>query len=856
MIRLFAPLSLRHFQRRPFQTMLMILGIALGVATWCISVVVERSLDRALEQTRDPLSGTADIYISNGDAGMPKRLAELLRDLHGVRSVKCRMIKRATLPELDQTQVVLLGIDQGEEGEWDLPDVVINRFAAKRWAWSRTFGKQDVLIGRELDDKLNSLRNGFRLLVDGHRVIMSTQGIIDAAGPSSVLAGNVIVMPIDDVFRIVGRSDSVSRMDISVERSISTQLVVDEIRNKVGGLLRVCRAEDQARPTGDVMQTVKDGLSLGGFGAIPLGIFLVACITSVSIAERQRDAGVLRTLGATRFQVRILFLIEALVIGSIASIVGIGIGQLLAFVAINPLQQALSQTIVPVELREAGMTAGQILSAMGVGIAATLLGAVLPIWRGTAGNPIDVIKGSQPSLQAPVRWKTQVGAALFLVAVGVITAVYRSNLATHVGSYLGLLLPAMAALIIAPMIARSIQSLCHRAIPFVTWQLAMDSILGSPGRARFVTTAVALSVALVLQLAGVIRSNEAGVKRWVDRSVAGDLFVTSGGPLTASGQSRPMPKSLGQELKLLLPGSEVVPMRFRFVEMPSGPRVDRILVLSMDSARYVTANEKREPVLPDLSCFRELTQKGTMVISENYALLQNMKVGDSKYIPGSQGLVQLRAVGIVPDYSCARGTIMVDDHVHGMDFSDESADVLDLYLSGGTSPDDARRQLLAQSVVTREDLTILTHRELRSHILGMVGNLYGLAYAQEAIVGLVAVVGIAASLVVSTLQRRRELGFLRAQGATRSQIVSVVLAEAIILAATGALIGLFIGVGLDWYTQNVILADETGFPLPFQLPVIESILAVAISVLAAMIAGWGPAHYAARQSIAVATAFE
>jgi lipoprotein-releasing system permease protein len=121
---------------------------------------------------------------------------------------------------------------------------------------------------------------------------------------------------------------------------------------------------------------------------------------------------------------------------------------------------------------------------------------------------------------------------------------------------------------------------------------------------------------------------------------------------------------------------------------------------------------------------------------------------------------------------------------------------------------------------------------------------------------LVAVVGIAASLVVSTLQRRQELGFLRAQGATRGQIVAVVLAEATILSATGALIGLLMGIAMDWYTQQVILADETGFPLPFQLPVTEAILATAISILAAMVAGWGPAHHAAHQSIAVATASE
>jgi ABC-type antimicrobial peptide transport system permease subunit len=198
---------------------------------------------------------------------------------------------------------------------------------------------------------------------------------------------------------------------------------------------------------------------------------------------------------------------------------------------------------------------------------------------------------------------------------------------------------------------------------------------------------------------------------------------------------------------------------------------------------------------------------------------------------------------------------MVDENAHP-EFADKSADVFDIYLADDQSADSCRQQLLGESFAMQEDLTILTRTELRRHILSMVRNLYGLAYAQEAVVALVAIVGIAASLIVSTMQRQRELGFLRAQGATRGQIILLVLAEAIVLSFSGAIIGILLGLGLDWYTLNVILSEETGFPLAFESPSFEILLACLVSVIAAVVAGIGPARHAAWQPISIVTASE
>lgn len=855
MIRLFAQLSANYLIRHFMQTMLMILGIALGVATFCMSSVIENSLDRALEHSRDPLFGSADIYVSNGDTGVPKQLAGSLKRVPGGKSIKARIIKRGTVPELNGMNVLLLGIDHDEDRDWDLPGVTVKQFSTKNWVWSRTFGKQDVLIGHHLDQSLQSLRHGFRFAVDGRRTIVAAQGTIEASGASSPLAGNVIVMSMEDTHRLLGTSQHVTRLDIVVDSNSSRQSVLDAIRLKTDGLLNVNLAEHQARPTGDVMQTVKTGLSLGGMATLPLGVFLVASMTAVSITSRQKDIGILRTMGATCRQIQMCYFAEATVIGLIASIIGIPIGFGISILAIGPIQQALSEAIIPIEMKAVQLNGGNIVGALLVGIGATLIGAALPIFHGTSLSPIEAIKHRYENKSAEVPWQRQSMVAIILAIGGLISFFYRDALPDRWGSYTCLMLIAVAVVYIAPVVALQILRWLQRRIRQVSWSLALDSILGSPGRARFVMTAVALSVAVVVQLAGTIHSNERGVTRWVDRSIAGDLFVTSGGPLTASGQSRPMSKDLIGEIARILPKADIVPMRFRFVEILRKNHADRVLVLALDSKRYVTANKDRTPLLPDLDSFRELSSRGTMIVSENYAELQNLHLGETQLIPGSTGAIPLRCVGIVPDYSCATGTIMVDESAHP-EFADKSADVLDVYLGDDQSLDSCRQQLVDESFTTREDLTILTRTELRRHILSMVRNLYGLAYAQEAVVALIAIVGIAASLIVSTMQRQRELGFLRAQGATRGQIILLVLVEAIVMSFSGAIIGVLLGLSLDWYTLNVILSEETGFPLAFESPFFEILLACCVSVIAALVAGIGPARHAAWQPISIVTATE
>src|SRR4051794_17725199 len=132
-----------------------------------------------------------------------------------------------------------------------------------------------------------------------------------------------------------------------------------------------------------------------------------------------------------------------------------------------------------------------------------------------------------------------------------------------------------------------------------------------------------------------------------------------------------------------------------------------------------------------------------------------------------------------------RGTILVDRSWYAKAFHDTQVDVLDVYLKPGTDPE-AVRARIRERWGEREGLRAATRAELHREVKDQVRRVYHLAYAQEFVVGLVALLGVVSALFISVLQRRRELGLLRAVGASRAQVLGTVAAEASLMGAAGA----------------------------------------------------------------------
>lgn len=871
MFSLYRTLSLRYLRQRWGLNALVVLSIALGVVVWVATATLYQSLESSILVSLNPMAGVADLIVSNGEAGVPRAVEERLRAIPGVRSVRPWVIEGVRVLVGDRREpAMLLGFDLPKEDEgsgWP-GDLVVSPGTEGRYLTARLFGRAPVVVGKQLDAQLPAGQQRFSILTGGKTRELTRVGTIEAGGLLAALGGNVLVLPeCKAAAQLVGRPDRVSRLDILLEPGADAAAVTAAIRADLAdrheGDVRTPQAEDNR--VREALAPLKVGSLIVSAGALVVGMFLVFNTLSVSVAERRHDIGVLRSLGATRDQIRRLFQGEAFFLGLVGSLAGIPLGLGLARALLGPIGQTVldalgTAPLQPPPLADLGPT---LLTALVAGIATSVVASLLPAMRAASEEPADAVRRVPLSVGWPVRL-VQLGAAVLLLLLGIALVAGKEHLPIRrMGIFAGIgciFLAAFQAIALsAALAARLLRPLAQRLFP-VEGRLAADNLVRAPGRTGLVVAALAACVALMAHTAGVIRSNESAILSWLERAVTADLVLTSGGPVSSTGQTMPMPESILAELQRELPGARLVPITWRYLEWPREVDDLPIVVAAVESAAYYEANRERGSKRTDLDLFRQLAaEPGTAIVSDNFAVLYRVNVGDVLTLRGYHGPLRLRVIGSVEDYAAPRGLILVHRGHVLRELNIDRVDIIDVYLPPGADADRVEevRAALARSSLTAEHaLVTLTGEEVRGHILAMVRRIYSLAYLQEIVVGFVAALGVAAALMISVIQRRRELGLLRAVGATQPQILRTVLFEALFMGLIGSVLGVLFGLVLEWYAVRVVLAEESGFRFPVVAPWAEAGLIALLAVTTASLAGLLPALRAVRLRIADAIAYE
>jgi len=835
----------------------VLLSIALGVATCVATSVLDANLETAFERSATPLAGFADLYVSNGDAGVPQSLTEQLAHIPGVRAVQPLVMQRVALPDLGYRPALLLGMDLSPDSESSCWTVTVREFTSPDFLRMVVFRQKTVLVGEELDRALPPDSDAVQVLIAGQIHYLKRAGVLSGQGATAGPAGNVLMLSCADAAALLGRPDQISRIDLTLESGADRQQVRLRVEEQLAGKAQVATPQQHGRWVEEMLAGLRLGLQLCGVGALLVGLFLVANVLAVSAAERRHDIGIMRSLGALPWQIGALFAGEAVLLGLVGGVLGLPLGLGLARFGLCPVQHILSDVFLPVETGAMAVSAWTLLRAVAAGVCTALLAAVIPALQAGSVNPIESLRRlPPPPCRHGRRLCWAVGLGLLACGPGYLALSY---LPCRLGSYGTMVLVLLAALLTTPLLAliaaRGLQWGARR------WfgppaRLAVDNLIRAPGRTGLVITTLAAGVALFVQTSGFIASNERAIKTWVENSLTGDLFVSSGGPLSISGQTLPMSPGVLRRLEELCPEARVVPIRFRYLDWQRSGRPSRVLLCAVDAERYYAANKERSPHLPDLDLYRRLSEPGTALVSRNFAALYGIREGDPLTLPGAEGPVTLRVAGAVEDYTCSRGTVMVDRRQYRQQFDANLIDTFTLYLPRDADIESVRQRLQAAPLATEQAFCLLTREELRGHILGMVLGLYRLAYVQEVMVAVVALLAMVAALLLSVLQRRRELGLLRAAGATPAQVFLSVLSEAIFMALLGTVAGLAAGVPLEWYTVRILLFAETGTLLPVRFPWAALGTIVGLMLVSALLASFGPALRAGRMRIAEAIGCE
>jgi putative ABC transport system permease protein len=858
MLSLYRTLSARYLSRHWFRALLIVASIALGVATLVATRTLTNTMGKAVLSTGNPLAGFVDFVVNNGELTISRDLAKEVAAVAGVKAVHPWVWNNARISlGDDRPSVLVIGADlAAAQTLANGPDqITLSPGTEAAFVLGKLMGRKPAVVGKELDKVLPD--GGKTLQLDRNRrpYPLHKAGTISAEGKWALLNGYVVVLDQDDAAEVLGYPrGQVNRIDVLLEQGISAQKVRNAIEAKLAGRAHVKTPAEQNQALTSAMDGFYAGFSLCGVAALIVGMFLVYNALSVTVAERRHEIGILLALGATRRQVLALFAGEAAALGLAGAVMGIPLGLGLAGFLLGPMQRVLNDVFTNIDVRTVEITPQLILMSLAAGIAAALAAALVPAIQASRENPAEAVRrvAHAPSSRHLV---FLCGAAVTLLLTGALLTILRDRLPRQWGTFGGLSLVLVAALVASPLCAtlaaRALRPLARRCFP-IPWRLAADNLLQAPGRTGMVIGALAAGVSLVLQTAGVIRSNRVALREWILESVAADVIVTAGTAIGGGAQGALMDAEIADILGALPEVEGVMPLRMPRVEF----RGDSVMLLAVDADLAARMHTARVVGRGEAPLFRTLdaATDGTLV-SENFAARFGIGPGDTITLPSPTGPVTLRVAGTIVDYSWNMGTLYVNRRDYLRHWHDPRADMIDVYVKPGESPP-AVKEKIAALYGARHDLVPATRHETVDEIDRIIERVYGIAYGQQIVVMLVAALGVVMSLLISVLQRRREMGLLRAVGASQMQVIHSVLAEACLMGILGTALGILFGIPLEWFVLKVVILEESGFLFPVYIPWDGALVIAVVALATATLAGLGPAIYAVRQRIPEAIAYE
>jgi putative ABC transport system permease protein len=852
---LFRALVVRWVARRRLRSALAVASVALGVAAFLASAAVTDSIERTATAAVVAVSGGADLGVEADAGGVPAAWAKELRDVPGVAGAAPVVIGWAGVRGATRGRALLVGVDPPAERG-------LRRYADAGGVTPSNplafLAGTGALVTRPLADELG-VGDGASIAVPGPSgpVTLLVAGVFEPRGPERALGGRVVVVSLAAAQRLLGRGAAADRIDVALAPGAGAadvaRRIVERIGDRVPPRLYVGPPRPADHAATDVLASVNVALRIGAAVALLIGMFLIHHTVSVGVAERRRDVGVLRALGATRGQVRRVFAGEALLLGLAGSALGVGLGLALAAGALKGFAGSISNAYFSAEPAPAEIPAPLALTGLLLGALVALAAAWFPAARAAAEAPNDAIRrgpddGARTRLLAPSRAALVAASALAGAALVALPDVLgRWN--GYVAAALAFLAFLAAAPVFLALGARALAPLLARNFG-VPGRLAADELARHPVRAALPAAALAVGLSLVVETAGTMTTLSEGTIEWMDQQIAGDLFVSSGRPVMgAGGGHNPLDASLAADVAAAPGVAHVVGVRFRHLAW----RDTKILVWGFDMAEYRRMARLKLAGGDTDAILAKVQAGGACIVSENLMRLHGVRLGDVIELPGARRNVPLVAVGTFADYSWPRGAVAVDLSFMERELDDRVVDEFSVKMIPGADAA-AVTKAIVEKLGPDRDVVVTSAHELQDAARALLHGFFSLSYAQIAAALSVAFLGVVNALWIAVVLRRRQLGLLRAVGATRAQVTKSIVLEAAGLGVIGAVCGLAGGALIEWLAVNRILPADAGWTFPMRFPwaiaATTAVLGVATSALAGLVPARAAAGFALREAMA------
>ena len=844
-------ISWPYFRKHVLRTALTTAGIVLGVAVFVGMHTANQSVLFAFSHTVDRIAGKTELQVSAGETGFDEAVLDKVQSAASVR-VAVPVIEAVADTRLKgQGNLLVLGVDMtgdrslrdydlgsGEEAVIDDPLVFLAQ-------------PDSIILAREFADK-NGIAVGSRLTLgtaEGDKAF-AVRGVMKSSGLTSAFGGNLAIMDIYAAQKMFGRGRMFDRIDVALKSGRTLAEAEREIGAIIGPGFQVEPPSGRGQQFEAMLAAYSMMVGISSLFALFIGMFIIYNSFSIAVTQRRSEIGILRALGATRRQIRWLFLGESAATGLVGSIGGVLFGILIARGIAASIGTLIADVYgVAQHADELATNPALLALALAIGVGTSIVAAAIPARNAARVDPVQALqKGKYQVLSAGESRMRAIAAAICAVISLACLVTANSRPLFYVGYALAILVALLLGPLLSLALAKAIRPLLKWARP-VEGALAADSLIQAPRRTSASVAALMLSLALVIAFAGMARASYDSIITWMETALNPELFILPSQSVVA--RTIRFPPSMAGEVAAI-PGVDRVQMvrdaRIVFRKTP-------VMLVAVE-VNSIAKTAQLPPVAgnPDEMYRKAAAGEGVMV-SDNLAQLQHLSLGETMEIPAPNGMIRLPIVGIVVDYSDQQGTVLMDRSLFLKYWNDNSVNIFRVYVKRGAPIADVRQRILEQYAGQRQ-VFVLTNDELKRYILKVTDQWFGLTSVQIGVAVLVAILGIVNTLTVSITDRRRELGVLQAVGGLHRQIRGTIWIEALSIGTLGLVLGFALGAINLYYILQIVHHDIAGMRLGYQFP-ISTVLALVPTILgAAFVAAIWPAESAVHGSLVEALEYE
>ena len=841
--------GLAQRKRRAFVTMLaVLLGVAFIAGSYVLTDTINKSFDDIFTEA---YAGT-DVAVSPSTTGrgealdLPAFSEDVLERVRGVEGVQ-----KAVGGIFSTIRFV------DEEGEpisaAFAPEFVSSVAPEPFETLTYTDGRPPSTAAEASIDESTADREGYEigdtLRIAGPAGVKGYEIVgLQRLGSTSSGGSSTAQLTLEEAQRLTDKQGELDAVSVQAAEGVTEAELARRIDRVLPPRLTVetgvQAAERQSQDIKDDLSFFRIVLLVFGGVALLVGSFLIFNTFSITVAQRIRELGLLRTLGASRGQILRGMVLEALVIGVLGAALGVLAG--IGFASgLNAVFKSFG-----IDLPNTGtvIAVRTIILAMAVGVLVTLASALIPALRATRVSPMAaLLEAELPEAHGRGRVFAAVAALLTLggiamTCVGLFGSLDSNAAAGLVGG--GAVATLFGVSMFSPRLVRPLASLAGwplERLRGITGRLARENAVRKPGRTAVTAAALMIGLAVVVFVTVFAAGISASVGNAIDRNFQGDVVLQN-----TDGFS-PISPGAAAEAEQVDGVRTVSSLSFGGAEYEGKDiRVSAVEPTTVSDVLSLDWEEGSPETLSGLSA-------GGTVVDDAWADSNNLAVGDRIRVRTPlERNVKLTIEGTVKDNADLLGNVVVTEDTLRERFGTSQPSMTLVRLAEGADADAVQEQI-SQRVDRRfPTVDTLNQQELKDNQEEQIQQLVGFFYVLLALAVVISLLGIVTTLALSIHERTRELGMLRAVGMSRRQVRRLVRYESVITALIGAILGTVLGVIFAGLVSRP-LADE-GFELAY--PIGTLILLLVLAALAGVIAAIWPARRAARLDVLRALAYE